>query len=64
MPERLKGMGCKPISVSLRWFESSPAQLFFYLTIFGYVVFISTVFQRESLEVMQFGENNLEILQI
>jgi len=38
--------------------------LFFYLTIFGYVVFISTVFQRESLEVMQFGENNLEILQI
>ena len=27
VPEWLKGMGCKPIGVSLRWFESSPAQL-------------------------------------
>ena len=26
VPERLKGMGCKPIGVSLRWFESNPAQ--------------------------------------
>ncbi len=25
VPEWLKGMGCKPISESLRWFESSPA---------------------------------------
>ena len=27
MPEWLKGTGCKPVSVSLRWFESSPTQL-------------------------------------
>ena len=26
VPEWLKGMGCKPIGVSLRWFESNPAQ--------------------------------------
>ena len=28
VPEWLKGMGCKPIGVSLRWFESNPAHIF------------------------------------
>ncbi len=28
VPEWLKGTGCKPVSESLRWFESSPAHLF------------------------------------
>ena len=26
VPEWLKGTGCKPVGVSLRWFESNPAQ--------------------------------------
>ncbi len=30
MPEWLKGTGCKPVGVSLRWFESSPAQCSFW----------------------------------
>ena len=28
VPEWLKGTGCKPVGVSLRWFESTPAQLY------------------------------------
>jgi hypothetical protein len=30
VPERLKGTGCKPVGVSLRWFESSPAHSCFW----------------------------------
>ena len=29
VPEWTKGMGCKPIGVSLRWFDSNPAQYSF-----------------------------------
>ena len=29
VPEWLKGTGCKPVGVSLRWFESSPAHFCF-----------------------------------
>ena len=28
VPEWLKGTGCKPVGVSLRWFESNPAHYF------------------------------------
>jgi hypothetical protein len=28
VPEWLKGTGCKPVGVSLRWFESNPAHFF------------------------------------
>ena len=30
VPEWLKGTGCKPVSESLRWFESSPAHCWFW----------------------------------
>ena len=38
MPEWLKGTGCKPVGVSLRWFESNPAH--FSMRILKFVIFV------------------------
>ncbi len=56
MRERLKGTGCKPVGVSLRWFESSPAHSFFMGVIIGH-------FDLESVPVRMMVEKK-ELLNI